>query len=176
MRTAAPHPFFISGGSASHAELTRGTCWVWAHRIRLQDRGRAPQKESVWLPLPHLLFLHSQRLHKEQAEQEDKQAQIQPQDTQRSEISKRVIWRLGIRLLFCVMHMLKLNSSPCTQPFWILSFLCPFQDNTIASKRWRASTVNKYVPRSKLPVRQNERIRHDGGIFPRHNANLWRCA
>lgn len=42
------------GGSASHAELTRGTCWVWAHRISLQDRGRMPQTEPRGLPLPWL--------------------------------------------------------------------------------------------------------------------------
>lgn len=36
MRAAAPRPPFISGGSVSHAELTRATCWVWAHRISLK--------------------------------------------------------------------------------------------------------------------------------------------
>ena len=63
-RTAAPHPPFISGGSASHAELTRGTCWVWAHRIRLRDRGRVPQKEPVWLPQSRAFSSYSQHLHK----------------------------------------------------------------------------------------------------------------
>lgn len=52
----------------------------------------------MWLPLPHLPSLHGQLLHKEQAEQEDKQAQIQPQDTLRNDVSKRVIWRLEICL------------------------------------------------------------------------------
>lgn len=55
-----PHPSFIFGGSASHAELTRGTCWVWAHRISLQDRGSMPQMEPWGLPLPWITLLRVQ--------------------------------------------------------------------------------------------------------------------
>lgn len=55
-----PHPCFIFGGSASHAELTRGACWVRDHRISLHDWGRMPQTEPQGLPLPRVTLLLTQ--------------------------------------------------------------------------------------------------------------------